>query len=251
MLKVIDTIKSVHLQTYGHMHPMWVSPLHMSKASDQTHHEFCFSGMLTNQKQIKAPRKEAACEMRRPKRVVLFSLLSLHPFYPLHLPSLQFEQPSCSLTDMQICKRSKITAAAVEKNRDLTPHDCGQIFCLRFEGESGRKKKRHREKERDRDSNEAKYGKWKLSVMIIRVFVEDLMCWDLRDKIRPVRKKNPCSASLAANAQFCQKCHSVCIERDQNPFFAAALEYELRDYPLMLNIMPVFLHTPCYLKYLF
>lgn len=153
---------------------------------------------------------------------------------------------------MQICKRSKITVATVEKNGDLTPHDCGQIFCLRFEGESGWKKRgTERKRERDRDSNEAKYGKWKLSVMIIRVFVEDLMRWDLRDKIRPARKKSPCSVSLAADAQFCQKSCSVRIERDQNPpFFAAAVAYELRDYPLMLNIMPVFLHTPCYRKYL-
>lgn len=27
VLKVMDTIKSVHLQTHGHTHPMWVSPL--------------------------------------------------------------------------------------------------------------------------------------------------------------------------------------------------------------------------------
>lgn len=105
MLKVMDTIKSVHLQTYGHMHPMWVSLLHMSKASDQAHHEFCSSGMLTNQKQIKAPRKEAASEMRRPKRVVLFSLLSLHPF---HHPSLQLEQPSSSQALWLACKYANV-----------------------------------------------------------------------------------------------------------------------------------------------
>lgn len=117
VLKVMDTIQSVHLQTYGHMHPMWVSSLHKSKASDQTGHEFCSNWMLTNQKQIKAPTKERDEKMKswniqRPKRVVLFSILSLHP---LHHPSLsrewvmlQLEQPSSSQAPWLTCKYANV-----------------------------------------------------------------------------------------------------------------------------------------------